>query len=104
MKDLQTNRWNIIIDRKGFQVAVMNLTNAPSRCTKTCHLVAETQICKGICISPRHAQNLLTAQDIEEIESYGFNPLGNWFVPGHVNKQENSSISYECKDGGFWTI
>jgi hypothetical protein len=102
MKDLLVDKWVDIIDRPDLRVAVMSLTDGPSRCTNNRQLVQKTQICKGICVSPRGAQSKLTTQDIEMIKSYGFNPLGDYCIPGHVNNQENSSISYECRDGEFW--
>lgn len=104
MNKLIDDKWNTIIERKNFHVAVMHLTDGPSRCGNNPIIRAESKIVKGICVSPRYAESLLTTEDMKILESYGFNPHGAYFVPGHVNQQENSSISYECKDGNFWAI
>jgi hypothetical protein len=102
MPDLTNNIWVTIIERPDFHVAVMNLTNGPSRCTNNPTIRVESQICKGICVSPSHMESELTDRDKSIIESYGFNPHGEWFTPGHRNNPENCSISYECRDGNFW--
>jgi hypothetical protein len=102
MPDLKNDVWVTIIDRPGFNVAVMNLTDGPSRCTNNPTVRIDSQIYKGICVSPRKSESQLTKEDKSLIKSYGFNPSGDWFVPGQRNNPENCSISYECRDGKFW--